>query len=113
MAIAEKFCRDKNIPFKSGEYINNALKFGENNKVGDMIAVHFNFNKNEYNKKDGSGKGVFYKNAAWKVEKVSAGANSVDGTEFPQPNVKMEIEEPDDTTGTLDKMAQRAAKARD
>jgi hypothetical protein len=24
-----------------------------------------------------------------------------------------EIEEPDDTTGTLDKMAQRAAKARD
>jgi len=56
--------------FKNGENTKYAKDFANYNKIGSVVTVHFNLDKNVYNKKDGSGQGVFYKNSAWKVEKT-------------------------------------------
>jgi hypothetical protein len=56
--------------FKNGEHIKFAKDFNNFYKEGDIIKVEFNFDKSVYTKKDGSGKGVFYKNSAWKITKI-------------------------------------------
>ena len=60
--------------FKNGEYLDHAKLFAERNKIGDQVTVHFNFKKSTYQKKDGSGEGVFYKTTAWKIDKLGAAA---------------------------------------
>ena len=57
--------------FKNGDNIKFARDFKEYYKLGDMVTVSFNMDKNVYRKKDGSGEGIFYKNSAWRVERMN------------------------------------------
>ena len=56
--------------FKNGEYIGQAKDFAANNPLGTQVTVSFNLKKTDYTKKDGTA-GKFYKNSAWKVEKLA------------------------------------------
>lgn len=66
--------------FKNGEYAKYAKEFNNNFKVGDEVTVDYNLKCVEYDKKDGSGKGKFYKTEAWKVQKLESAPS-----EIPQP----------------------------
>lgn len=61
--------------FKTGEYLDMAKDFKNKFKVGDAITVHFNLNKNTY-EKDGETKS-FYKTSAWKIDKVNNDSTNI------------------------------------
>ena len=62
--------------FKNGEYVKYAKEFADMFKVGDEVTVEFNLGKTVYDKKDGTGKGSFYKTSAWKVTKLQSSSAS-------------------------------------
>ena len=62
--------------FKSGEYKGIVEKINDSFKLNDEINVEFNLSMSEYEKKDGSGKGKFYKNSVWKIEKSEGETSS-------------------------------------
>ena len=57
----------------------------DNLKKGDEIKVMFNVSGKKYEKKDGSGSGVFTKLQAWKIEPAGA-AERIAGAQETQPS---------------------------
>lgn len=57
--------------FKSKDFVKYVNEFSSNFAIGDEVRVEFNLKKSVYNKKDGSGEGVFYSTPCWKIEKTA------------------------------------------